>query len=1003
MTDSTRRHSRSAAVRAFLMLNTAIMIVPIMTPAAHAQDYTSIAASGRVLAENGQPVRGATVKVTSTDKGVSRTATTDETGAYFISQLPQGDYDFTVSAPDYATYQEQHIALSRGTGGANSFTLAAAGGAGDIVVVGSRQRVSDFSNETTGAVIDLESTDKRVPVARSLQQVILMAPGTIQGTGNGGAFRNEVSISGSAFTENAYYVNGLNITNFRMGSRPVEVPYDFYQTVEVKTGGYPAEFGRATGGVVNAITKSGSNEYHASVLGSWSPDDLRSTSPNTYDTDNRDATSEQRELTFQASGPIVKDHLFVYGLYSLRKFETFTPNSNQDNATRTENDSPFWGVKVDGYVTGDHHLEFTYFNSSNDTRTRSLAYDRTTGKAGDVTGGTNDRAGGINYVGRYTGTFTPWFTISAAYGVNKFRDGQLPLDTTHSRVIDYRNSDSGIDIGLNKVTDALGFTDDKREFYRADADFLFGLLGSHHVRVGYDHETNTSEQIHETIGTGFYKIFTANADSAARLGIPVGTDYYTTRIYANNGNTTVKNEAFYIEDDWTLLNDRLRLQLGLRDDRFSNQGVSGASYYKSGDQWAPRLGVSFDVFGDRKTKAYANYGAYYLPLAGDINLNIAGGLVTYTRYNLLNGLNATDGTPNEGQAILGAATFSACPDTKIANCEVSASGTPADPSGVIDKNLQPQSVREFILGIDHQFSDRIKVSAYFTHRELHNAIEDISVDYGARAYCVGQGFSAAACAKAYPGGSDFVIANPGRDVTTQINALPDGTKPVVTLKAEDLRYPTAKRNYNSMTLTFDRTFDGKWSLSGSYTLAFDKGNYEGGVRSENGQAGVDRTSDFDSPGFVNGSYGYLPNDRRHTIKAYGSYRLFKFLDLGANTTLQSPQHYSCIGTVPFDVDSYANSYHGYSYYCNGTLIPRGTAFNGDWLFNLDASVVAHLPMPKGLEGTLRLDVFNLFNNQAVTWYNSFGQLSDDSPNSNYRKPVTYQTPRYVRLQFRLGF
>jgi hypothetical protein len=998
------RSARPAAlIRAALLLGVALPAVAVAAPAAHAQDYTNVTASGRVTDEAGAPIVGATVTITSSDRGITRSAQTNESGAYSIAQLAPGAYDFRITADGHAAYEEARVALTANSGASNSFRLVPEGTGEEIVIRGSRVRTADFNDTTTGAVIELAEIDQRVPIARSLQEVVLLAPGVVRGASGNGAFANSVAISGSSITENAFFVNGLNITNFRMGLTPVEVPYDFYKTVEVKTGGFAAEFGRATGGVINAVTKSGSNEFHASVLGTWEPNGLRSTSPGTIQLDNEDATSTRRELIFQASGPIIKDRLFFYGLYNLRDFTSFTPNADQDNATEVKNRSPFWGVKLDGYITDGHHLEFTYLDSSNDTRTRSMNYDRASGDRGEVVGGTNQRAGGINYVGRYTGTFAPWFTLSAAYGVNKLRDGSLPLDITNEKVLDYRTNSAGTDIGLNRVSDAWGQTDDKRDFYRADLDFNFQLLGGHHFRLGYDHETNRSTQIHQTMGDGFYKIFTANAETATRLGIPAGTDYYTTRVYRNNGETTVKNEAYYIQDDWSLLGDRLKLQLGLRNDRFSNQGVDGKSYYESGNQWAPRIGISGDVFGDGRTKAYGFFGKYALPMAGDINLNVAGGLVTYTRYNVFNGLNSGDNTPIAGAPILGPSNFRACPDTGLINCEVSADGTPADYSGAIAHNLKPQSVNEFILGGEHQFSDSIRVGAYFTHRELKNAIEDISTGFGLRAYCIGEGFSEAECNAAYGGAGTWPIANPGRDVVVKIPPLPDGTTPVVTLRADDLRYPKPQRNYNSLTFTFDRKFDGVWGLSGSYTWAMDKGNYEGGVRSENGQLSVNRSADYDSPGFSNGAYGYLPNDRRHTLKVFGSYRPFEFLDLGTNVLVQSPQHYSCIGTVPQSVDETAYGYHGYGYYCRGELIPRGTAFKGDWLYQIDASAVARLPMPSGFEASLRFDVFNLFNMKAVTVYNQSGELSDGSANPLYRTPTTYQTPRYVRAQFRLGF
>src|SRR3546814_19722740 len=98
--------------------------------------------------------------------------------------------------------------------------------------------------------------------------------------------------------------------------------------------------------------------------------------------------------------------------------------------------------------------------------------------------------------------------------------------SNNERVLDYRDSDSGIDIGLNKVTDAYGYTTDEREFYRGDVDINFELAGSHHVRLGYDHETDTSEQIHQTMGAGFYKIWRPGEGAAARLGIAAGHESF---------------------------------------------------------------------------------------------------------------------------------------------------------------------------------------------------------------------------------------------------------------------------------------------------------------------------------------------------------------------------------------------------------------------------------------------------------------------------------------------
>jgi hypothetical protein len=207
---------------------------------------------------------------------------------------------------------------------------------------------------------------------------------------------------------------------------------------------------------------------------------------------------------------------------------------------------------------------------------------------------------------------------------------------------------------------------------------------------------------------------------------------------------------------------------------------------------------------------------------------------------------------------LNVANTRACPDTGIANCEVSADGSAFNPRARSRPTSTPQSDNEFIIGAEHQFGDHIRIGASFTHRELTNVIEDMSIDLAARKYCIGLGMSVASCTSTFSGGNQFVIANPGKDVTVQLNKLPDGSTPVVTLKAADLGYPMPSRTYNALTLTFDRSFDQKWSLSASYTLSFNRGNYEGGVRSENGQLSINRSADFDSPGFVNGALAICP-------------------------------------------------------------------------------------------------------------------------------------------------
>ncbi|WP_235532893.1 carboxypeptidase regulatory-like domain-containing protein [Sphingomonas sp. Leaf412] len=957
----------------------------------------------------GKPLPGATVVVRSNDQGFTRQAVVQSDGAYRIPQIPPGTYTFTVSAEGFAPFTDASVLISQ-VQSSNSFQLApvAAAGSdtaasdGELVVTGRRVQTADFDQTTTGVVIPLGELQTRVPVARSLRDVILLAPGTTQGSsGQNAAFANQTGISGSSFTENAYYVNGLNITEFRQGFAPVTVPFDFYETVDVKTGGFQAEFGRSTGGVVNATTKRGSNEFHGSVLFNWEPDDLLSDAPNTYLADNDGDYTNRTDTVLQLSGPIIKDRLFFYGLYNFRDVTSrngtvgaVNPANNRMTQQRTT--SPFYGGKIDAILFEGHRLEGTYFNTTQETQTYTTVYNSDTNARGAFTGGSTIRSGGENYVGRYTGTFAPWITVSAAYGVNKNRGGTLPLDLINSRITDQR---SGTPSEIGNPNTSVQTNDDKREFYRGDVDLYFQLLGSHHLRGGYDRENLTATQLSTTLGSGYLNYFTVTT-AIDRTGLPIGTQYVTSRFFENGGTFGTTNQAFYLQDSWSLLSDRVTLQLGIRNDKFTNKGADGRAFYESGDQWGPRLGFTVDPLGDGRNKIYGSFGRYFVPIAANTNIRGAGRELDYTRFNILNGVNA-NGTPIVGAPILTVANQRACPDTGVANCTITANGEVTDPTAFIAQGLKPQSLDEYIIGFERRIGSRIRVGLNYQYRKLGEVLEDVAIDQAALAYCTSQGFSAADCGEIYTGFDQYVLVNPGRPAAIQLLGLPDGTTPVVNFTAEQLGYPRAQRDYHAVTATFDREFDGVWSLSGSYTWSSLKGNYEGGAKSDVGQADTGATQDFDQPGLTLGSDGFLPGHRRHSFKLYGSYQFGEFLTLGANAFVQSPKKFGCLGVVPDAVDPFAAQYGAAGNFCQGVATQRGRSFESDWRKELNLTV--QVKVPADFDASIRLDVFNVFNSKSALDFDEFGDLDSGSVNPNYRAPLVYQQPRSARIQFRVGF
>ena len=405
---------------------------------AMAQDYTNVTASGRVISTDGSPISGATVTVKSNEQGFERTVTTDSNGSYRVPQLPTGSYSFTIDAGGFDQFVDPAVTLGADRS-ANQFSLSPQGGSSEIVVTAGRLQIVDFERNTTGSVIEIGELATRVPVGRDITSVVLLAPGTTQGDS---AFGSLPNIAGASVAENAYYVNGLNITEFREGLGAVSIPFEFYQTVEVKNGGYAAEFGRATGGIINAVTKSGSNDFHAGVLVNYEPNWLRSNAKDTVFSENSREDSHRINSTFYASGAVIKDRLFVYGLYESRNVtstDTITSlarvgttdvlNQRGSRFDRNSTSSPFYAIKVDAISVDGHRFEATYFDTTSTTIQNSFNYvafndtvTTATRGPGSGTGQSVFGFGGENYVGRYTGQFTDWLTLSAAYGKNKNRD-----------------------------------------------------------------------------------------------------------------------------------------------------------------------------------------------------------------------------------------------------------------------------------------------------------------------------------------------------------------------------------------------------------------------------------------------------------------------------------------------------------------------------------------------------------------------------------------------------
>ncbi|MGH8077933.1 MAG: TonB-dependent receptor plug domain-containing protein, partial [Lysobacter sp.] len=749
------------------------------------------------------------------------------------------------------------------------------------------------------------------------------------------------SFGGATVGENAYYINGFNVTNFRNGLGFSNVPFDMYSEYQVKTGGYGAEFGRSTGGVVNATTKRGSNEWHWGGSMYWQPNRWRKANPDVVDTEghlfnsNRSDTVDRLESNIYLSGPLIKDRLFFYAIASGRD-NTQTVFSPTGAATDSINTSPFYGLKLDAYLTDNHRLEYTGFRDSTEVvspgnRLQPVPTESSTFYSGATA--TAEQTGGDNHILKYTGYLSDSFTLSALWGQGEYSlAGPYNTGPSGSGCI-WFTYDSLARVNRNvgcavQSLDVLG--GDKRTAYRVDAEWDLGDVfpGSHFLRFGYDLEDN--ESLNQAVipgPTGFRYLATevrVNDGPDGVRGTPDDVTRWQVRrdTYANVGAFQTESRAFYLEDQWKPT-ENLLLSLGLRNEQFDNKNANGESFITIKDQWAPRVGMSWDIGGEGTKKLFANYGRYHLPVATNTNVRLAGAeLYLQDLYNW-------DGTSFGafGEPILGT----------LIRPRTLADGTVSPTVSSVDQDIDPMYQDEMILGFEYQIAPKWSVGVRGIYRDLKSTLEDMAVDAGLNQYMVDNNIASTTqdCfgddAAVGGGTSDnlfacgfdyYVLGNPGMPITIQVDTDGDGTLELVELSSEQLGYDESVRKYKAIELFFARAWDNEWFLQGSYTYSKSYGNNEGFVRSDNGQDDAGLTTLFDQPGLGDGSYGRLPNDRPHTLKVWGAWQFAPEWLVSGNLLVQSGRPINCFGNHP--TDEFAQAYGTESFYCDGVLVPRGS-------------------------------------------------------------------------------
>jgi hypothetical protein len=958
----------------------------LFTSVSYAQSTTS----GTLVVsvnDGNNSVASATVSVENTGTGLSRSASSNNNGSARLGSLPPGTYVVTVSASGYANNTAE-VSISTGVNAYTAVMASSSVAIEDLVTTASFLKANAYEINETGLNLNVTELATQIPVSQDLTSLTLLAPGAVEGDA---AFGFLPSFSGSSVGENQYLVNGLNTTNFRNFIGYSDVPFEFYETVDVKTGGFQAQYGKAIGGFVTATTKRGSNEFKSKVTMSIAPDSLRDKQPNTYASANKLNTSDSRVATVSVSGPIIKDKLFYYVLAAPTLSESTSFGLETNTRDDFETDETFYGAKLDYYINDNNLLELTYFSDDGQTVTDSYAWDAATETTGAYNGPSFNNFGGSNMIISLSSILTENLTFDMSYGENEFNRTVASSTANLPPIYDNRSPNSfAYRSAAANFYESVG--SDERE--QTNMSLTYNV-GNHVIKMGYEAEELFATE-NRVLSGGQYILLADPTYSGC--GNVTSTYCVRVRTYSVGGEFGIENDAWYIQDSWDV-SERLNLNIGLRSSSFANNDANGDTFIDVSGQKAYRLGATYDLSGDGSDKLSLFIGKYFLPIAANTNIRLAGGEnYVHTYHNLTNDIPIA-------KSILSASDIQYGP---AVNEVVVGDGTVPATYAAKAGNVEPMYNDEIIIGYSKFLDSGWSLGAFFTYRNLASAIDDVLVDHAVRAYCEDAGIEG--CGDTWEGAHSYVLANPGVDMIWTTDELPgtDGTPTTITLKAGDLAFPTVQREYSALDLTFDKAWDGSYFMGGSVTISSNRGNYEGTVKSDNGQDDAGLTQDYDFPEFMDNAYGYLPNHRAFKAKLYGAAMVGETL-VGVNMRMASPRKYGCIGNYPGG-DGVDDAFGGNYWYggndswaCNGVPTPRGSVFDGKWQNQVDLSLSREINLPFAEEASVKLNVFNIFDFESPEDYNEYGESDGVYPDPDWMQPTRYQPGRSIRLDLTAQF
>jgi hypothetical protein len=965
---------------------------------AFAQEQTG-GLTGVVKDASGAVLPGVTVEVRSPSVIGANTAVTDAQGVYRFPALPPGKYTVTATLQGFTPYKaEADIAL----GQLLKIDLAlAVGGVTETVQVSGESPLIDVKQNAAFANIQSDMI-QRLPKGRDFTEVIKVAPGA-QDESRAGGFQ----IDGSSGSENRFIIDGMDTTDLRTGVSGKTMLVDFIQEVQVKSSGYNAEFGGALGGVINAITKSGSNKMRGGAGIYYDSDRMygaRRPSNRYWPWDQykveRGVFSPDTPYTYLSpvvdiGGPILKDKIWFYAgmAYTSNQYNRDV-KFYDDPARKTYHfDWGSWAVypnyNVTTQINSNLRVKFTGSQQRNSSRKTApgLQPDNSTMSNGEKSAGLTtgvfetdatlydqrwNQSGldSINYTwsGNVDWVLKPTLFVNATAGFFRTNSWTPPeyrgneiRHTFGSANSDATMTTAGYPLVPAAYQHVSGWSDVARSssgtlrdikdriFFNANTIWYKSLAGQHIVKAGVRFERFTNDVYYgytkPNISLNWGQTY--QADDGRVLTGKYG--YITVNKTGTIGTASSNNWSIWLQDSWTIAN-RLTINAGVRAENekiptYKHTADAIEMQWGLRDKIAPRIGFAYDLKGDGRWKAYGSYGLFYDITKLELPIGQWGGDHWINYYWSLDTYDWTTINCDEGTT--------GCPGTFFEQWDARRSTNQVDPvleayfnrPGMtgVDPNLMPVRTGEFMLGLDRELNRTMSLGVRYIHKWMDRTIEDIGINF--------------------PGiGEVYVHGNPGFGITE-----------VMVPSYPQYKTPKATRQYNAIEFRLRKRFANRWSGEANYTYSKLWGNYSGLASSDEGgrtSPNVNRYFDNLYMSYDNKQqqvFGLLHTDRPHVLKLNATYDLPWGTSVGVYQILETGL-----------VESQEMSYVGYPVFPYGrgvmtdptTLQQVGNQRSPAW-YQTDLAISHDFKLGGNRRVSLSANITNLFDQMIRIRYYSY--------------------------------